>query len=79
VSDPVPCPRCGIGIVRLGSSSWTGSTGRRRCLWLDEPARCRRRDGAPGCALTWLEVQRLLLRAYRAPATQLPLFEEAAG
>jgi hypothetical protein len=74
VSVPVPCPRCGIGIVRLGSSSWTGSTGRRRCLWLDEPARC-----SAACGLTWLDVQRLLLRAYRAPATQLPLFEEAAG
>jgi hypothetical protein len=74
VSVAVVCPRCGMGVVRLGSSSWMASNGRRRCLWLDEPARC-----SAGCGLTWLDVQRLLLRAYRAPARQLPLFEEAAG
>jgi hypothetical protein len=74
VSVPVPCPRCATGLVRLGSSSWVGSSGPGRCLWLDEPARC-----SAGCALTWLDVQRLLVRAYRAPARQLPLFEEAAG
>ena len=74
MSWPVLCPRCRVGLVPVRTSSWASSRGPRRCLWLEEPARC-----SAGCGLTWLDVQRLLLRAYRAPARQLPLFEEAAG
>ena len=68
------CPCCLYGMVHVTLQTWPGTTGPRRSVWLDEPARC-----TSGCRLTPAQVERVLRTADAradAPVRQLPLFGE---